>query len=111
MAATSVTGTGLGGAGTTHKGTKRDRISASSIVGPRVVYSGTGSTDGSGDLTVVLPGELPGSASDYSVIVTAGTAAAAGGTLAIAGGVGTLTISGPNSAAVSILVVKAGFSA
>ena len=112
MGATSVTGVGTGSASGSNKGSDRMTIGAEKVIGPRVVYAGSVTTDSSGDATVKLP-ELSGSASDYVAIVTETGVSAAGAcavSLAIGSGVTTLTVKGPNSTACNVLVVKAGLA-
>lgn len=110
MGATSVTGVGPGSAD--NKGSERMSLGAEKIIGPRVVYAGSVTTDSSGDAVIKLP-ELAGAASDYVVVATeAGVAAAAAvaASLAVSGGVSTVTVKGPVSTAVAVLVVKAGLA-
>jgi hypothetical protein len=112
MGATSVTGTGLGSAEKLQKGSERMRLGAEKIIGPRVVYAGVATTDGSGDVTVKLP-ELTGVSSDYIAVVTETGVAAAGAcavSLTIATGSTTLVLKGPASTACNILVIKKGLA-
>ena len=76
MAATSVTGTGLGAADGHYKGSEHMSLGAEKLVGPRVVLADEATLDGSGDRTVVLP-LLPGVRGDYCVLATDADATAA----------------------------------
>lgn len=69
MAATSVTGTGLGSADGHYKGSEHMSLGAEKLVGPRIVIADEVTLDGNGDLTVVLP-LLSGVAGDYCVLAT-----------------------------------------
>lgn len=112
MGATSVTGVGPGSADKKNKGSEHMTLGAEKIIGPRVVYAGSVTTDSSGDAVLKLP-ELAGTASNYVVVATeAGVAAAAAvaASLAISGGVSTVTVKGPASTAVAVLVVKTGLA-
>lgn len=111
MGAASVTGTGLGSAIGNQKGSEHLSVGAEKIVGPRIVYSGSVTTDGSGDATIELP-QLPGVASDYVVLVTEnGVAAAAACAASVAiTSVTTITVKGPVSTACSVLVAKKGLA-
>lgn len=112
MGATSATGVGLGSADKKIKGSEHLRIGAEKIIGPRVVYAGDHTLDGSGDLTIKLP-LLSGSATDYIVTatdshVTAATACA--GSIAIGSGVTTVTLKGTAAQTVAVLIVKKGLA-
>jgi hypothetical protein len=111
MVATSATGVGKGSADKKNKGSEHLTISANKIIGPRVVFAKQVTLDGSGDLVVNLP-LLSGSASDYIVLATdAGAAAAAAVAAALTFSGGTvLTLKGPASSAVNVLVIKAGLA-
>ncbi len=112
MGATSVTGVGLGSADKRQKGSEHMRLGAEKIIGPRVVYAGVHTLDGSGDLTVKLP-LLAGAATDYIVMITDATAAAAtacAATIAISGGVTTLTLKGTAAQASYVMIVKKGLA-
>lgn len=112
MGASSVTGTGKGSAVKKQKGSEHMRLGAEKIIGPRVVYAGSVTTDGSGDATVKLP-ELSGVSGDYVALVTETGVSAAGATavsLTITTGATTLVLKGPASTACNILVVKKGLA-
>lgn len=112
MAATSVTGVGLGSAVGKQKGSEHLSIGAEKIIGPRVVYAGLHTLDSSGDLVIKLP-ELAGVSGDYIVIATeAGVSAAAAvaASLAVATNATTITLKGPASTVCNVMVVKAGLA-
>lgn len=112
MGATSVTGVGLGSADKKQKGSEHMRLGAEKIIGPRIVYAKIVTLDGSGDLVVRLPA-LPGVAGDYVVMACDGNAAAAAAvaaSLAITSGNTVITLKGPASSAVNVMVVKAGLA-
>lgn len=112
MGATSVTGVGLGSAVGSQKGSEHLSIGAEKIVGPRVVYAGQHTLDGSGDLTIILP-ELPGSATDYVVMVTDASVAGAtacAGSIAITDDTTTITLIGTASQGVHVAVIKCGLA-
>lgn len=112
MAATSVTGVGLGSAVGSQKGSEHLSIGAEKIIGPRVVYAGTHTLDSSGDLTIKLP-ELAGVSADYVVIATengVAAAAAVAASLTVATNATTIVLKGPASTACSVLVVKVGLA-
>lgn len=112
MGATSVTGKGLGSADKKNKGSEHMTLSASKLIGPRVVYAGRHTLDGSGDLTIILP-ELSGDSDDYIVMALDGNtsaAAAVAATLTVADDVTTVTLKGPASSAVFVSVVKCGLA-
>jgi hypothetical protein len=112
MGATSVTGVGPGSAESVSKGAAgRMTLSNSHLIGPHVVACGNGTLDGSGDLSVVLAGDIGGVAADYAVFATDTTVAAAtacAASLAVSSGVWTLTLKGTASQTVSWMVVKTG---
>jgi hypothetical protein len=112
MGASSVTGVGLGSADKRQKGSEHMRLGAEKIIGPRVVYAGSHTLDGSGDLTIKLP-LLAGVASNYVVIATdshvsAATAVAA--SIAISSTVTTVTLKGTASQTAYVMIVKAGLA-
>jgi len=112
MGATSVTGVGQGSAEGSNKGSERMTLGAEKIIGPRVVYAGSVTTDGSGDATVVLPA-FAGVTADYVVLcVENGVAAAAAvaASLAITSNATTITVKGPASSACSVVVIKKGLA-
>ncbi len=75
MAASSVTGTGLGSVEGKNMGRKETTLAASRLIGPRVVAANE-VTLSTGAATVLLP-LLPGAVTDYIVTATDKTAAAA----------------------------------
>lgn len=112
MAATSVTGKGLGSAVKKQKGSEHLSIGAEKVIGPRVVYAAGVTLDGSGDLVIKLP-ELAGTAGNYVVVATDSNAAAAGAVaaaLTIGGGATTITLKGPANSTVNVIVCKAGLA-
>jgi len=112
MVATSATGVGKGSADKKNKGSEHLTISANKIIGPRVVVAKQVTLNGSGDLVVNLP-LLSGVQGDYIVLATDAGAAAAGAVaaaLTFSGDSTILTLKGPNSSAVNVLVIKAGLA-
>jgi hypothetical protein len=112
MGATSVTGVGPGSAEKKNKGSERMTLGAEQIIGPRIVYANSVTTDAEGDAVIKLP-ELAGTASNYVVVATeSGVAAAAAvaANLTISGGVSTVTVKGPASTVIAVLVVKTGLA-
>lgn len=112
MGATSVTGVGLGSADKKQKGSEHLRVGAEKIIGPRIVYAGSVTLDGSGNGSVVIPAPA-GVATNYSVFVTDGNATAAAataGAVAFASGNATITVKGPASEAVFVMLVKKGLA-
>lgn len=112
MAATSVTGVGLGSAVGSQKGSEHLSIGAEKIIGPRVVYAKLHTLDGSGDLTIKLP-QLAGVSADYVVIATeAGVAAAAAvaASLTVATNATTIVLKGPANTVCNVLIVKTGLA-
>ena len=110
MAATSVTGTGLGAADGQNKGSEHMTLGVGHLIGPRVVIAADGTLDGSGDLVVQYPG-LDGTIGDYiamAVDADATAAAAVAVQLAMDSTSTTLTLKGPNSGVVNYSVVKKG---
>ena len=69
MAATSVTGTGIGSADGHYKGSEHMSLGVEKLVGPRIVIADELHLDGDGDFTLVLP-LLPGVVGDYIVLAT-----------------------------------------
>lgn len=112
MAATSVTGKGLGSADKKQKGSEHLRIGAEKILGPRVVYANKVTLDGSGNKTIVLP-KLSGVVGDYIVIAshadtTAPAAVAA--SLAFNANDTTVTVKGAASDDVFVAIMKKGLA-
>ena len=110
MAATSVTGTGLGSADGANKGSAHMTLGVSHLIGPRVVIAADGTLDGSGDLTVQYP-TLDGTAGDYiAMAVDADTTAAAAVAVALSMDTTStvLVLKGPNDGVVNYSVVKKG---
>lgn len=110
MAATSVTGVGLGSADKKNKGSEHASLGVDKLIGPRVMAAGTGTLSG-GSLTVVLP-HMDGVSADYMVFCgdASGTAAATSATLAITTDATTLTLKGTGTNTVKWCVIKAGIS-
>lgn len=112
MTATSVTGKGLGSADKLHKGSEHTRIGAEKIIGPRIVWADFVTLDSSGDATVVLP-TLTGVSADYGVMITdagAAAAAACAASVVVAASATTLTLKGPASGSVFVVLVKVGLA-
>lgn len=112
MAATSVTGVGLGSADGSNKGSPHMTIGAEKLVGPRVVACDNITLDGSGDLVVKLP-VLSGVAADYVCIAsdsnaTAATAVAVA--LTMDANTTTLTFKGTAAQTCSYAVIKKGLA-
>lgn len=111
MAATSVTGKGLGSADKKNKGSEHLSLSANKLIGPRIVAAGTKTLSG-GAGTVVLPA-LTGVTADYVVMITDtnSSATAVSGSLAIVAGTSTtLTLAGTGSHVLAYVVVKVGLA-
>ncbi len=70
MASTSVTGTGPGSAEGSNKGSARDTLGVSHLIGPHVVASGFGNNGIAATTFVVEMYDLPGVATDYICLVT-----------------------------------------
>jgi len=113
MAATTVTGRGLGSADATQRGPKeRGFVGAEKILGPRIMASGTKLLDGSGDGSVVLPA-FDGSTSNYIVLATdsdVSGATAVTASLAITSNATTLTFKGTAANTIAYAVVKVGMA-
>lgn len=112
MGATSVTGKGLGSADKKQKGSEHMRLGSEKIIGPRVVYSANVTLNGSGDLVIKLP-VFPGTTSNYAVIATDSNVAAAGAiaaSLVVSATETTITLKGPNSSTVNVIVCKNGLA-
>lgn len=112
MAATSVTGRGLGSADGQNKGSEHMTLGVAHLIGPRVVVADDATLDGSGDAAVVLP-VLSGAATDYVVtaIDTDTTAAAAvAASLAMDATSTTVTFKGPASTVVGYSIIKKGLA-
>jgi hypothetical protein len=112
MGASSVTGVGLGSADKRQKGSEHMRLGAEKVIGPRVVYAGNHTLDGSGDLTIKLP-VLPGATANYIVMatdshVTAATAVAAA--IVINSTETTVTLKGTAGQTAYVMIVKAGLA-
>jgi len=110
MAATSVTGVGLGSADGKNKGSSHMTLGVGHLIGPRVMAAGTATLAG-GAATVVLEA-MDGVSGDYIVVVgdASGTAAATSGTLAITSTATTLTLAGTGTNSVTWAVIKLGVS-
>ena len=110
MAATSVTGTGMGSADGANKGSDHMTLGVGRLIGPRVMAAGTAVLS-SGTLDVILPA-LDGVTGDYMVLCgdASGTAAATSATIAISGTTTTLTLKGTGTNTVKWAVIKVGIS-
>ena len=113
MTATSVTGRGLGHAGTP-KGSEHQSLGAEKLVGPRIVIADEVTLSGGGVATVVLP-LLDGVRGDYCVLATDtdATAAAAVAAQLFLDSTNSRTIvslNGPASGLVSYAIVKKGIA-
>ena len=110
MAATSVTGVGLGAADGKNKGSEHMTLGVGHLIGPRVMASGVATLSG-GAASVVLPA-MDGVAGDYILMVgdASGTAAATSGTMAITSTATTLTLAGTGTNSVTWAVIKIGVS-
>ena len=112
MAATSVTGRGLGSADGNNKGSAHQSMGAEKLIGPRVVACGEITLNGSGDKVVKLP-VLSGSASDYICHATdshATAATACACTLTMNSTETTLTFKGTAAQTVAYSIVKKGLA-
>ena len=110
MAATSVTGKGLGSADGQNKGSAHMTLGVGNLIGPRVVIANSGTLDGSGDLVVQYPA-LSGVVGDYiamAVDADATAAAAVAIAMALSATATTLTLKGPASGVVNYSVIKKG---
>jgi hypothetical protein len=112
MAATSVTGRGLGSADKRQKGSEHVRLGAEKLIGPRPVACGTVTLSGGGTATVILPALD----TTYSYVVLAndtytGSANAVGASITVNAGVDTvLTFKGTGSHTVNYGVFKFGLA-
>ena len=107
MAASSVTGTGYGSAEDYNRGRKENHIGVERLIGPRVVAAGS-ATLTTGAATVVLP-LLPGAVTDYVVMVTDATAAAAcKGVLTFNTNDTTITLAGTSSDVLQWAIISVG---
>jgi hypothetical protein len=114
MAATSVTGTGLGSAVGKQKGSEHLSVGAEKIIGPRVVYAGLhtlpeGEEGATTELVINLP-KLPGVEEDYIVVVTPVAATAVSAVLEFEGEATLITITSDEAVACNVAVVKAGLA-
>ena len=110
MAATSVTGVGMGSADGANKGSSHMTLGVDHLIGPRIMAAGTGVLSG-GALTVILPA-LDGVTGDYMVLCgdASGSAAATSASMAITADTTTLTLAGTGSNTVKWAVIKVGIS-
>jgi len=114
MAATTVTGKGLGAADGQNKGSEHQTLGVGHLIGPRIMVAGDTTVDGSGDGSVVLPA-LDGTVGDYVVMATdqdATAAAAIAVQMAMDATSTTLTVKGPSAAGhpVGYAIVKKGMA-
>ena len=113
MAATTVTGKGLGHAVDT-KGSEHQYLGVEKLVGPRVVVADEVTLDGAGNATVVLP-LLNGVRGDYCVLATdadatAAAAVAAQLTFDTTNSKTQVVLKGPASGLVAYSIVKKGIA-
>ena len=112
MAATTVTGRGLGSADGQNKGSAHQTLGVGHLIGPRCVIAADATLDGSGDAAPVWP-VLDGTVGDYVVMATendAAAAAAVAASLAMDATSTTVTLKGPASTVVSYSVIKKGMA-
>lgn len=112
MAATTVTGRGLGSADGMNKGSEHMTLGVGHLIGPRVIVAADGTLDGSGDLVVEFSG-VQGVVGDYiamAVDADATAAAAVAVQMAMVADVMTLTLKGPNDGVVNYSVTKKGLA-
>ena len=111
MGATSVTGVGQGSSEPYNKGAQgRQTLGVSHLIGPHIVYAGTATLSG-GTVAVEIP-PLSGVAADYIILASSqdsSSPAGAGGTIALASGIWTVTLNGAGSDVVSFIVVSVGY--
>ena len=112
MAATTVTGTGLGAADGQNKGSAHMTLGVGHLIGPRVVIAADATLDESGDAAPVWPA-LDGTVGDYIVVAcdadtTAATAV--GASLAMDDTSTTVTLIGTASQPVAYAVLKKGLA-
>lgn len=112
MAATSVTGKGIGSADKRQKGSEHLRVGTSKLIGPRPMAVGTATLDGSGNATVVLPAF--DTAFTYIVLATDATVAAAAAVCAsiavVANTSSTITLKGTAAHVIQYGVFKVGLA-
>lgn len=107
MAASSVTGVGIGAVEGQSKGSKHFSIGSGRIIGPRVVMAGK-VTLASGTKTVVLPA-LTGVLADYCVVTGDNTAATAhGAVMTFPTNATQLVVTGGTTDVVSWAIIKIG---
>lgn len=109
MAATSVTGVGLGIGKS--KGPKNGRTVSVPMLSPHVITAGHATTSGGGTVTVTFPTALSGSNVNYAVMATPGagsTAPRVTKTDDSNGNFASFTITGANSTAHSYVVISVG---
>lgn len=108
MGATSVTGVGQGSAEGVCKGAPdRMTLGVGHLIGPHVVQAGT-ATLSAGSKAIDIP-TLSGSASDYIVLATDYTAAAAvKAVLTVSSGIWTITFTGTGSDVIQYAVITVG---
>ena len=112
MAATSVTGRGLGSAVPNNKGSEHMSLGVEKLIGPRVVAADSVTLDGSGDAEVVLP-LLPGAVTDYIVTATdsdTSGATAVTASMAFNANDTTLTFKGTAANVINWTITKKGLS-
>jgi len=112
MAATTVTGAGLGAADGQNKGSTHMTLGVGHLIGPRVVIAADGTLDGGGDLVVVWPA-LDGTVTDYMVVASdhdATAATAVGASMAMDATSTTITLIGTASQPIAYAVLKKGLA-
>lgn len=111
MGATSVTGVGQGSSEPYNKGAQgRQTLGIGHLIGPHIVYAGEAALT-AGTVAVEIP-PLTGAASDYVVLASsqdASSPAGAGGTIALASGIWTVTLNGNGTDTLSFIVVSKGY--
>jgi len=111
MAATSVTGVGLGAADGQNKGSVHQTLGVGHLIGPRMVIVSQVALSG-GAASEVWPA-LDGTVGDYIVIATDADSAAANavaGQLAMDATSTTITLAGTSAQEVSYAVIKKGLA-
>lgn len=112
MAATTVTGKGLGSADGQNKGSAHMTLGVGQLIGPRCVIVSDATLDGTGDAAPVWPA-LDGTVGDYIVIATDSDSSAAnavGASLAMDATSTTVTLIGAASKTIVYSVIKKGLA-
>ena len=108
MAATSVTGKGIGSA------EKKQNISSNieKIIGPRIVYAACVVLNESGEFNINLP-QLPGTISDYVIVATHNNTTSVspiGASLSLMDNEIMINLKGPEGSIVNVMLCKAGLA-